>query len=394
MSRFCTVTIGYNRVDSLLRLLQSVENADYGEDECTLIVSLDNCGNYDVYNMANAFQWSHGEKRVVLQEKRLGLKNHILKCGDYLKEFEAGAILEDDIVVSSAYYQYMKQAVAYYRDDQNIAGISLYTHLRNPMAKYAFEPAKTIYDTYFIQYAQSWGQIWINDHWEAFKRWLQNNDTSFRSAPCVPQNVSEWSDRSWLKYHIRYCIEENKYFVYSYDAYSTCFSEAGEHCWLKQNVHQVPMLYDARKKYRFAPFNDKYGAVFYDAYFERQHLRISEVDSKEGVTIDLYGNKKITDYDARFVLSSSILDYKVVKSYGREMRPQEMNILCGIEGEDYFLYDTNENVHNHRKKNEVNEYIYFNKVLGHTGVIVRVLVEKFREKVYLIWRGVKNSLIK
>ena len=385
MSKLCVVAIGYNRLESLQRLLESIENAEYGDDQCTLIISLDNSGNIGIYQMAKDFQWSHGSKKVVLQEKRLGLKQHILKCGDYLNDFEAGAILEDDIIVSPAYYHFMKQAVDFYKDDPNIAGISLYTHLRNPIAKYPFEPHKTIYDTYFIQYAQSWGQIWIRERWIEFKKWMSENDSSFNMIPRVPQNVCEWSEKSWLKYHIRYCVEKNKYFVYSYDAFSTCFAEVGEHCWLKQNALQVPMLLDSGKIYRFAPFNDKERAAFYDSYFERENLQVSGIDINQKVIFDLYGKKNINDYKARYFLSSQILDYKIVKAFGREMRPQEINIVYDIKGDDLYLYDTNIKEKNRKKKNNVNEYIYFHKVLGHTKMIFNLLVEKIKEKIILTY---------
>lgn len=388
MSKLCIVAIGYNRADSLHRLLDSIEKADYENDECTLIISLDNSGSSDVYQMANSFKWSHGEKRVILQEKRLGLKKHILKCGDYLDEFDAGAILEDDIVVSPAYYGFMKQAVEFYKNETNIAGISLYTHLRNPEAKYPFEPQKTNYDTYFIQYAQSWGQIWIRDRWKEFKAWLSDNSASFNSAKKVPQNVCEWSEKSWLKYHIRYCIDMNRYFVYPYYAYSTCFSEVGEHCLLKQNALQVPMLLENGRTYSFAPFADRTGAVFYDAYFERENLKIPGADETSAVTIDLYGKKNLADYNARYVLSSQPLNYKVVKSFAREMRPQEVNILCEVPGKDFFLYDTGTVEKNSQKKDEVNEYIYYHKVLGHTKVVRKLLSEMVKEKLILTYHGI------
>ena len=51
---------------------------------------------------------------------------------DYPKvNLEKYAVLEDDIVVSPGYYQYMKQAVEYYKDNADIAGISLYSHKMN-----------------------------------------------------------------------------------------------------------------------------------------------------------------------------------------------------------------------------------------------------------------------
>ena len=111
MSNYALVVIGYNRIPGMLRLLESIEHAEYGNDQVTLIVSLDNCGDSGPEEAAKSFRWTHGEKIVRTFPERQGLRNHILSCGDFLKEYDAIAVLEDDLLVSPAYYQYMKQAV-------------------------------------------------------------------------------------------------------------------------------------------------------------------------------------------------------------------------------------------------------------------------------------------
>ncbi|GFI34871.1 hypothetical protein IMSAGC014_01374 [Bacteroidaceae bacterium] len=63
------------------------------------------------------------------------------------------------------------------------------------------------------------------------------------------------------------------------------------------------------------------------------------------VCIDYYGTRRNHDtYD--LCLSSVLLPYKVVESYGLQMYPYELNYLYNIQGEDLYIYD----LKNHAKQ--------------------------------------------
>ena len=123
------VAIGYNRLESLKRLLMTLKRVDYKEDRVTLIISLDFNENNDVKDFASKFQWPYGDKILRFSHKKLGLRRHVLQCGNYLNEYnlDAIAVFEDDIVPSVAFYNYMRQAVAYYQNVAEVAGIALYS---------------------------------------------------------------------------------------------------------------------------------------------------------------------------------------------------------------------------------------------------------------------------
>ena len=211
------IVVGYNRVGSIERLLKRLAVCDYsGITSVPLIVSLDNCGKSDVYDAASDFHWPRGSYQVILQPERMGCKNHILHCGDYMEQFgwDAAIVLEDDVYPSAAFYRYAQQAVARYQDDDRIAGIALYAMPQNQTVRLPFTPVLSEYDTYFMQLAQSCGQVWMKRQWDAFANWYAENSAPFSKRPGIPANVCRWPESSWLKYHIRYCIEENKYFVY------------------------------------------------------------------------------------------------------------------------------------------------------------------------------------
>lgn len=333
------VVVGYNRQKGLERLLEALNNAKYQNYSPLLIISLDYSGISEIKETAEKFQWRHGEKIVKCYEKRQGLRAHILKCGDYMEEYQldAIAVFEDDIVPSPAFFNYMVQAVDYYRDDMQMAGISLYTHLWNVNKEIPFQPLPTRFDVFFLQFAQSWGQIWMKKQWREFKEWYLLHSEDFVEAEGVPVEVCRWKGSSWLKYHIRYCVEKNKYFVYPYDSLCTNFTDVGVHNSFSTALYQVPIQLDWEKSYIFVEFA-KTPAV-YDVYFENQRLAKYLDVSEDLLCIDLYGSKKNL-LGKRYWLSTQEADYRVLKTYGLKVRPQELNIIMETEGKEFKLYDT------------------------------------------------------
>lgn len=371
---FAIVVVGYNRIDSMLRTIDSVNRACYGEDKVDLIISLDNCGNDSVVKATDSVEWNHGEKIVRHFVDRQGLKKHILSCGDYLNNYRAIAVLEDDIIVAPGFYYYMKSAVSFYENDDNIAGISLYGFEWNPIGNAPFAPMKSRKDNYFINFAQSWGQIWMKKQWDEFKEWYLKNEDVFEKEydGLIPKSVYGWSNKSWLKYHIRYCAEKKKYFVYPYDSLSTNAGEIGEHYAEHMTRYQVSLQHDIVSEYNFVAFNDD-DAIKYDAFFENESIarflanhEVSDYDAdghgvddysniieanESEIEIDFYGLKS-NFTGKKYLLTTQLLDKKIVKKFGLSMRPQEDNIFFDIPGNEIFLYDLGSEESNKKKKSK------------------------------------------
>lgn len=379
MKKLAILVVGYNRIPGMMRLLRSLEDAHYGNDRVTLIISLDNCGNDSVKAAADAFKWSHGEKVVRLFPERQGLRKHILACGNYLNEYDALAVLEDDLVVSPGFYAYMKQAVDFYADSDEIAGISLYTHRLNVNVNLPFTPAFGSGDCYFQQMAQSWGQVWMKKQWFEFIKWYEENENEPIAAENVPEFVAGWSKNSWLKYHIKYCIAENKYFVYPYASLTTCFNDPGQHSRRENNVFQVPMMTGAERKYSFVKFGEQ--EIRYDAYFERQGLGKALGVPEEMLCVDLYGSKQ-NWANYRYVLTRKRLPYAQMKSFGLSMRPHEENVIGAIEGDEIFLYDTTQPTEGRSCEADVHQEVeyYFNITAG-IKKMTSYLAEDLKQKV-------------
>ena len=350
MESFAIVLVCFNRIEGLKRLLKSLENADYdNRKDVTLIFSIDNSSTDIVEKYAKNYQWEYGDKIIRTFETRQGLKKHILQCGDYTKEYDVVVVLEDDISVSSSFYRYATQAAKFYENDDNIAGISLYNFQKNWLNwNLRFEPMKEHYDTYFMKIAQSWGQVWTEKKWVKFKEWYLKNK-EFEKSDILPQYLNNWPETSWLKYHDKYCIETNRFFVYPYFALSTNNSDVGEHANISCNDYQVDIQCD-KKEFLFPVFNEN--AVKYDEYMNRIGLA-KYLGLEEGqLTVDLYGTVRKRLWK-EYVLTACKYDgVNCEKTFSLSLRPIELSIMCGRIGEGIYLYKANDI----KKKNKSSNY--------------------------------------
>lgn len=345
--KYAIVAVGYNRKKALERLIKSICKSDFYGNDVDLIISLDYCDKQtEIIKMLESVEWIHGEKVIRAFPERQGLRNHIIQCGDLTEKYDAVVVLEDDLVVSSGFFKYVVDAVKYYADDSDIAGISLYNHRTNPGNGRPFESSNNGYDNYFMKYAQSWGQCWTQRMWNEFKTWYQNNtDYDFESYE-IPEYVKGWSKQSWLKYYIAFCATNNKYYVYPQVSLTTNNTEVGEHNKLCDPSYQVPIIEEELKReYCFCRLND---GIRYDAFFERifnsNELLPEFIGEK---CIDLYGMRK--DYlGARYLVTTKALPYKIVKSISLNYRPHELNLLVAEEGNAIRVYDLS-SVDNHIK---------------------------------------------
>lgn len=384
-SKYAIVIIGYNRPDNVLRLLNSLDVAEYFGDVVDLIISIDNSGTDKVENVANEFIWKYGNKKVVTYPERQGLRKHILGCGRFLAEYDAIAVLEDDLYVSPAFYQYMRAAVEKYNKNEKIAGISLYTHLwnPNPAVNLPFTPTESGYDNFFIQYAQSWGQIWMKKQWLEFIDWYEDNSADITVDERTPDYIATWKN-SWLKYHIKYCIEKDKYFVYPYRSYTTCFTDVGEHNNFGGAIYQVPLAKIVDRTFKFCEL-DNSDAVIYDAFFERDSEAFKRI--ADDILVDIYGVKHVLLEKNRYVLTTKILNYRVDRSFALCMRPHEENVINGILGNQIFLYDTKYEEKSDEEKEDVKRFVYYHRLHGNIGLVFKTAVAKVNE--YLLIKKIQ-----
>lgn len=344
--KFAVIAVGYNRPNSMLRLLKSLLKAEYLGDSVDLVISLDKGERQsELVEIAEKTEWPFGEKIVRAFSERQGLRSHILQCGDYTEKYDAVIVLEDDLIVSPGFYSYCKQMVAYYDSDERISGISLYKHRINTGVNRPFEPEEGPYDIYFMQVAQSWGECWSARMWKGFKNWYSKNDGDIVADVTFPEYISKWNKSSWLKYYNKYIVENDFYYVYPYKSLTTNHTDAGEHSEISNNNFQVPLL-SGVLDYRCCPLSD---GIKYDIFYERVGIKTNYSGK---VLLDLMGAR--TDFTgADYLISVQRLPYKIVDELQLRYRPLEMNVIMPYEGKGIFVYD----LHNSSYKPKSNSKI-------------------------------------
>lgn len=328
-SNIAVVVVGYNRPDSLLRLLSSVANANYGSNvTIPLVISIDYSGSNDCKHIADAFDWKYGDKTIIHHPQNLGLKKHILSCGDLTVDYDAVIVLEDDLIVSSFFYDYAQQAFAYYQADDRIAGIALYHNMFNEVAYCPFEAIHDGYDNYFMQVPCSWGQLWTKRQWTGFVNYVAAlNDAHVFDY--LPATVQEWpTASSWKKLFYSYMLQTGKYFVYPRIGLSTNFGDAGQHLTSSETAFQTALLL-AKKAFQFSTIDESLS--LYDGFFEPAGIVYNKlVDPQKQVSFDLNGTKPLSSVTTKYLISSKKCS-QPLQQFAVACYPYENNVLLDIQ---------------------------------------------------------------
>lgn len=329
------IAVAYNRVNSLQRLLESLESAYYADEHPTLIISIDKSDTDIVERYADNYVWPHGQKIVKKHSNNLGLRNHMFSLGQWFDIFDTLVVLEDDIVVAKSFYIYTRQTSDKYFDDNKVAGISLYGFETNYHTCTPFSPIKDQYDIYFMNTAMSWGEVWIRSQWRQFYDWYIEHQ-EFNYQPHLPESICKW-EKSWLKYHTKYCIENNLYFVYPYTSLSTNCGDVGTHNNNYNNNEFQVCLQQGIKLCYILP-NSLMEATRYDGFFENKILYDILALSESECCIDTYGIRKNKEHK-RFWLTTCKAPYPIIKSFAMKYKPIELNVINMVEGKGIYLYE-------------------------------------------------------
>ncbi len=329
----------YKRVKALKRLLNSLLNAHYPSNDVPIVFSKEGNSSPKVHDFVESFNWPFGQKIIRKQPQQLGLDQHLLKCASYSKEFGSVIVIEDDLFMAPYFYDYAQAAANYYLDDERIAGISLYSYNLHPYEQKPFDPLIEGNQPHFIQKLPTWGEIWTQNQWATFEAWWQANDYHLPPArPNLPNNLEAYQDHYWEKIYNTFLIETNRYFVFPPNSYSTNFSEIGTHVKnpIEENVYQVSLQIGAQLP-NFQTIEQSNG--IYDAYFELLPAQMKVLNPKlvpYDFAVDLYGSKQLEEIDKPYVLSCKIATNPEM-SFGRNLKPHELNIAYDIEGNDLYL---------------------------------------------------------
>ena len=334
LDKLAIVVVGYNRLDSIKRVLKSLLDSSYPSNDIPLVISIDCGGVEELYEYVKGFAWPYGEKFVNIEKERLGLKKHIFKCCGFSKYFKGVIILEDDSFVAPYFYYYATCAIDRYGEDDLVCGISLYVSHNNEYVNIPFFPYNNGSDVFLLQDVQTRGECFTYHQWESFEKWLPNNEDRDFSEVYMPERIKTWK-RAWSKYYYAYMVEVGKYFVYPYTSFVTNMGAVGEHATTVVNVVQVALEW-GHKEYIFPSSQN---LVRYDAFYCNEELYNRLSLPPNDLCIDYYGfNPNIPR--RRYVLTYKSLPYKIIRTFGLRMYPIEVNVIMNIEGSGLFLYDT------------------------------------------------------
>lgn len=331
------VIVAYKRTHALQRLLSSVANAVYTDSNIPLIISIDYSGDEGVLALCENFSWQHGEKRIISHPQNLGLKNHIIQCCLLSDTYGAVIVLEDDLVVSAYYYAYAQQALEQYKNDTNLAGISLYSYAVTENGFVPFYPLADGNSTYFMQLPSSWGQLFTAMQWKSFMQWYIEHD-SIPEQNTLPQYANDWGSKSWKKHYLHYMIENGKYFVFPKQSYSTNFGDPGTNTD-RQGLFQVQLMQSATD-FKYVSLNES--NAIYDAWFELVPNSLSKLTpllQNYEYSVDLYGTKELHRISTPYLLSSKKCSSPIF-SFGNAMPDVTQNITAAVEGSFFSLGKT------------------------------------------------------
>ncbi len=327
----------YNRDQSLKRLLHSLARAGFSSGPVDLVISIDGSDNQAVYEAANDFKWRHGKKEILKREEHLGLRNHILACGDLTSIYDSIVFLEDDLFVSPFFYEFITASLEFYGSTEEIAGISLYSERHNETAQMPFLPLGDDSDVFFLQWPSSWGQCWTREQWQGFRSWYAKPDhEAIMTSGRIPRNVTRWPEDSWKKYFVAYMVACNKFFLYPRLSLSSNFGDHGVHHKRDETLFQVPLQL-LKRDWRFKKIGDSPAQydVFHEILPEKLKTLAKNLDDYD-FEVDFYGQKDLSALTSEYLLTSRSSE-NPIRSYGKRLKPVELNVVCEIEGEDIRL---------------------------------------------------------
>jgi hypothetical protein len=260
--RAAIIVTAYKRKRCLQLLLQSIASLvrpNLSNLEIDLFFMIDHSEmQEEIAQICEGFNWSFGEKQVILATQRQGLKSNVLAAFDVGEGFDFFIVLEDDLFLSPYALQYAYDAYDRFSKSQGCIGASLYSYELDEISLERFVPFTSGLDVFTASAPCSWGCVY----------WAKGLGTTLRTAQAsldeavLPHNVRRWSPQSWKKLMYFHMIIADKFLIYPTLSLSTVTSSSGQH-QNAGNMFSVPLASRAIKMPR-----DGAQLVHYDSYLE------------------------------------------------------------------------------------------------------------------------------
>lgn len=339
MSKITLVVVGYNRPKALAKLLTDVNALLVDGEQVDLVIGLDGGAPESVQKIATVFHHKNGSKKLISHHKNLGLRQHILSCGDLTKELGNVIILEDDLELSPYLFQYAEWVLNKYENENSLAGFSLYAYRLSETSLKAFYRLKDDpHPVHLMSFPSSWGQLFTPAQWNGFRAWLEKNEN--KEVP-LPPFVKKWSPGSWKRDMLRYMIDTEKDFLYPYQSYTTNKGYKGVNFPISIPLYDVPLADGFIK----TDLPDLHQVAKYDEYFELSPSIVAKllpgVEATE-LTVDILGSKHLVgtgkvltskaihapeSVDLRQYIDKLYMHLKLGDMKGLNVPPDEVDLL-------------------------------------------------------------------
>lgn len=336
MKKSAIVIPCFNRLEPLNNLVKTICKANISE-KIDLVFSIDYSGTDTISQYAESLNWPYGNKIIYRHPQNIGLRSNIIFCGDLLlTEYDRIILLEDDLLVSKGFVDFALKAADFYENEPEIAGISLFSYYACEEGLFNFYPLKDEFDTFFIQWPSSWGQLWTKKQWKQFREWL-SLEYDF-SKVNLPESVKGWRN-SWKKYFAAYLTENNLYFVYPYFSFTAESCSAGVHFNNSYNysLFNNNLCQESENAFKFRPYSAT-TLYRYDCFFQLMPRRFINNQESYQVSYDLYGTKNPENILTPYVITAKDAE-KSILSFGHTLIPFELNVLETTKGQTFLLMD-------------------------------------------------------
>lgn len=159
------VLFTYKRLDTLKQTVEALQQNYLAADSDLYIFSDAAKGDLDsvgVTQVRNYIQLVSGFKSITIYESQLnkGLATSIIEgVSQILKDHEAVIVLEDDLVSTNNFLDFMNQSLLTFKNEEAVFSVSGFSFNLKTTDNYK-------YDTYFLNRGWSWGWATWRDRWD------------------------------------------------------------------------------------------------------------------------------------------------------------------------------------------------------------------------------------
>lgn len=239
---FRIVILTQRRHWSLLRLLRSVDAADYssaGPGGVRLEIRVDYHDSYDhdeTLTLARDFDFRHGTKEVIPLNSTRGLQYAWFEAWIPTSDDERAVIVEDDMELSPLWFSWLTRAWDEYGQRADLGGISLCRQRLNASDGKIVMVQNS--DPFLYRIPGSFGFSPHAMHWKKFISWVLSIDLLSVNIDVKGTVTTDWHraiPNSWEQYWIWWCFRDDTEKLYTLYVHSRKGALIGH--WAEPGVH-------------------------------------------------------------------------------------------------------------------------------------------------------------